>query len=80
MKDLRAFRFKDITVMSPDDISESIAKVDSVHDARSLIVKIANHITIEDTNSIHLRHACKIVSKIGSGYNIFISKAIVELW
>ena len=80
MRDLRLFRFKDITVESPDDISEAITKIESLEDARSLIIKIANHITPNDTKQLHIRHACKICSRIANGDSVHISDAILCLW
>ena len=80
MKNLRLFRFKDVTVDSPDAISECIAQVKTVDEARLLIVRLANHITVGDTEHRHIQHACKVVLRICGVENVFISTAVMQIF
>ena len=80
MNNLTEFKFKWLTVRSPDDISECIENCISLDDARFLIIALANNLTKGDSDQRHIRSGCLLVSKMSRGSNKFIDEAVTQLY
>lgn len=79
MSSIYPFQWHDLTVRSPDDISEAINTIESTDMGVLFIRRLANHIGLKYSIEC-LRHACFLVIKIDEGVNPHIIQAVIELY